>query len=160
MLKKLGVSLAVLGAALAAGLAGAGSSIGVSTAGKTGAGLVAEDSSQFGNILLLSALPGSQAIYGLLAAVLILQNTGVLSGEFANLSWQNGMILAFAGIPVGLTCLASGKYQGDVIASGVQLIARDKSAIGQVIILAALVETFAVFGLLVSILIINGVSVG
>lgn len=55
----LGVSLAVLGAALAAGLAGAGSSIGVSTAGKTGAGLVAEDDSQFGNVLLLSALPGS-----------------------------------------------------------------------------------------------------
>ncbi len=155
----LGVSLAVLGAALAAGLAGAGSTMGVSKTGQTGAGLVSEDESQFGNVLLLSALPGSQAIYGLLASIIILQNTGVLTGEFAAVPWQSGLILAFAGLPVGITCLASGKFQGEVLASGIQVIAKDKSKIGQVIILAALVETFAVFGLLISILMINGVQI-
>ncbi len=155
----LGISLAVLGAALSAGLAGAGSAMGVAKSAETGAGLVSEDESQFGNVLLLSALPGSQAIYGLLASIIILQNTGVLTGEFVNLPWQNGLLLAFAGIPVGVTCLLSGKYQGNVIASGMQVIAKDKSKIGQVIILAALVETFAVFGLLVSILMINGVKI-
>ena len=155
----LGVSLAVLGAAIAAGLAGAGSTMGVSQTGQTGAGLVAEDESQFGNVLLLSALPGSQAIYGLLASILILQNTGVLTGEFASITWQDGLIFAFAGIPVGITCLASGQFQGKVLASGIQVIAKDKSKIGQVIILAALVETFAVFGLLISILMINGVQI-
>ncbi len=153
----LGISLAVLGASVAAGLAGVGSAIGVSKAGQSGSGLIVEDATQFGNVLLLLALPGSQAIYGLLAALLILQNIGILSGEFSEISWQKGLILAFSSIPVGLTALASGKYQGDLIASGIQIISKDKSRLGQVIILAALVETFSVFGLLISILIINGV---
>lgn len=159
-METLGVSLAILGAALAAGLGGAGSAMGVAKSAKTGSGLVTEDESQFGNVLLLSALPGSQAIYGLLAAILILQNTGVLSGVYADITWANGIILALAGLPVGITCLVSGNFQGEVVASGMQVIAKDKTKLGQVIILAALVETFAVFGLLVSILMINGVSIG
>jgi V/A-type H+-transporting ATPase subunit K len=153
-----GIVLAILGSALAAGLAGAGSTIGVSRVGRTGAGLLAEDGSQFGNILLLGALPGSQAIYGMLAAILILQNTGLLSGAPVDVSMAQGLTLLIAGLPVALTCLLSGAYQGAVISSGIQILARDKSRTGQILILAALVESFAVFGLLVTILMINGVK--
>lgn len=152
------IGLAIIGAALAAGLAGIGSSIGVARVGRSGSGLVAEDSSQFGTILLFSALPGSQAVYGMLAAILILQNTGLLSGAPKFVSPEQGLILLAAGIPVGLTCLASGAMQGASIASGIQMIAKDKTKTGQVIILAAMVETFAIFGLLVTILMINGVK--
>jgi V/A-type H+-transporting ATPase subunit K len=152
------ISLAVLGAAIGAGLAGAGSSIGVSRAGKTGAGLVAEDETQFGNVLLLAALPSSQAVYGLLVAILILQNVGLLGGEVVEATIGDGLALAFAGGVTGITALISGMFQGQVLSSGVQVIAKDKSKVGQVVILAALVETFAVFGLLVSLLIINGIS--
>lgn len=154
----LGVSLALLGVALAAGLAGIGSIIGVGKTGETGSGLVAEDDSQFGNILLLSALPGTQAIYGLLVAFLILLETGALGDGLVSMTWPTGLMLAFASLPVGLTGLAAGKYQGHVLASGVQMIAKDKSQVGKVIVLAALVETFSVFGLLVSILMITGVQ--
>jgi V/A-type H+/Na+-transporting ATPase subunit K len=154
----LGIGLAILGAAIAAGLAGAGSSVGVSRVGRSGAGLVSEDSSQFGNILLLSALPGSQAIYGMLAAILILQNTGLLAGDPVAVTTAQGLTLLAAGLPVGITCLASGMFQGAVLASAIQILAKDRSKIGQALILAALVETFAIFGLLVTILIINGVK--
>lgn len=155
----IGIVYALVGAAFAAGLAGIGSSIGVSRVGRTGAGLVAQDGSQFGSILLFSALPGSQAVYGMLAAILILQNTGVLSGVPKDISPEQGLMLLLAGIPVAITCLASGAYQGYTISSGIQIIAKDRSRTGQVIIMAAMVETFAIFGLLVSILMINGVKI-
>jgi V/A-type H+-transporting ATPase subunit K len=154
-----GIILSTLGAVIAAALGGIGSTLGVSKTSSTGAGLVAEDGEQFGNILLLSALPGSQAVYGLLVAILTLQNTGLLSGVAKVVSFEQGMMLLLAGIPVGLTCLLSGTYQGKVLASGIQMIAKDKSKVGQVIIMGALVETFAVFGLLVSLLMINGIQI-
>ncbi len=155
----MGIVFAIIGAAIAAGLAGIGSSIGVASVGRTGAGLVAEDESQFGSVLLFSALPGSQAVYGMLASILILQNTGLLSGAPKAVSIEQGLVLLAAGLPVGLTCLASGMYQGFTISSGIQIVAKDKSRTGQVIIFAAMVETFAIFGLLVTILMINGVKI-
>lgn len=153
-----GIVLAIIGAAIASGLAGVGSTLGVSKMARTGAGLVAEDSSQFGSVLLFSALPGSQAVYGMLAAILILQNSGLLSGSIKPMTLEQGGLLLLAGLPVAVTCLASGMFQGSVLASGVQMIAKDKGLTGQVIILGAMVETFAIFGLLVSILMINGVK--
>lgn len=156
----IGLVLAILGAAIAAGLAGIGSTLGVSKVGRTGSGLLAEDGEQFGNILLLSALPGSQAVYGMLAAILILQNTGLLSGTPATMDIHQGLLLLIAGLPVALTCLVSGMFQGSVISSGIQILAKDRTRSGQVLILAALVETFAIFGLLVTILMINGVKLG
>ena len=67
----LGTFYALLGAALAAGLAGAGSAIGVGLAGKAVAGVTAEDPEKFSKCLVLQLLPGTQGIYGLLIARLL-----------------------------------------------------------------------------------------
>ena len=72
----LGFALAIGGAAMAA-LAGVGSALGVGVAGQAAAGVVAEDPKKFGQTLVLQALPGTQGIYGLLIAFLILVKTGV-----------------------------------------------------------------------------------
>ena len=148
--------LATLGAAIAAVFAGIGSSYGVARAGQTGAGLAAQDGSQFGNVLLLSALPSTQAVYGLLAAFLILLNVGLLGGDSGDVTVETGTVYAFASLPIAFTALFSGLLQGKVLSSGIQMIAKDSSRVGQVIVLSVLVETFAVFGLLISLLIING----
>ena len=58
-----GTFLAILGAALAAGFAGAGSAKGVGVAGEAAAGVLSEDPGKFGQTLLLQALPGTQGIY-------------------------------------------------------------------------------------------------
>lgn len=155
----IGVVLALLGAALAIGFGGIGSSIGVGKAGKAGAGLVAEEPGSFGQALLLEALPGSQAIYGFLAAILILQQIGMIGGAVKEVSFEQGAALFAAGLPVGLTCLFSGIFQGHVVASGMSIVAKDPTRSGQGIILASLVETFAILGLLVSILMITGVKI-
>ncbi|MGN1096831.1 MAG: permease, partial [Christensenellales bacterium] len=66
----LGTFFALLGAALAAGLAGSGSAIGIGMAGKAAAGVTAEDPTKFSKCLVLQLLPGTQGIYGLLIAFL------------------------------------------------------------------------------------------
>ena len=54
-----------------------------------------------------------------------------------------------------ITGLISGIWQGKVSAASMQLIARKPKQMGQAIILPAMVETFAVFGLLVSVLMLG-----
>ena len=67
-LNNIGVAYALLGAALAAGFAGAGSALGVGIAGQAAAGVVSQDPSKFARVLVLQLLPGTQGIYGLLVA--------------------------------------------------------------------------------------------
>ena len=69
-----GQVFAILGAATAITVAGIGSAKGVNIVGEAGAGLVSEDPSRFGSVLVLQALPGTQGIYGLLIAFMILGN--------------------------------------------------------------------------------------
>ena len=68
MFDQLGIVYAVVGAVLAALMAGIGSAKGVGAAGQAGAGVVTEDPSKFSKVLLLQLLPGTQGIYGLLVA--------------------------------------------------------------------------------------------
>ena len=57
MFDQLGIVFAVVGAALAALMAGIGSAKGVGAAGQAGAGVVTEDPSTFSKVLLLQLLP-------------------------------------------------------------------------------------------------------
>lgn len=157
---ELGIALAILGAALAAGLAGIGSALGVGIAGQAAAGLVSEDPEKFGKVLLLEALPGTQGIYGFLGAILILQKVGLLGGELAQITPQIGWQVVFAALPIAITGLMSGYLQGKVSAAGVGVSAKQPKATGKAIILSAMVETYAVLGLLVTILLVNGIQVG
>ena len=75
----MGIVLALLGAVLAALLAGAGSAVGVGRAGEAAAGVVTEDPSKFGKVLILQLLPGTQGIYGLLIAFITLSQIGILA---------------------------------------------------------------------------------
>ena len=100
-LNTLGVPLALLGAALAALMAGIGSAIGVGMAGEAAAGALAEDPSKFGKVLILQLLPGTQGIYGLLIAFLTLSNIGILGGS-PDISFVKGLLYFFACTPHGL----------------------------------------------------------
>ena len=52
----------------------------------------------------------------------------------------------------------SGIYQGKVAASGIYLCAKRPEETGKGIILAAMVETYAVLALLISFIMVNGVK--
>ena len=155
-----GIMLALLGASLAAAMAGVGSILGVRAAAQASAGIVSEDPDKFGKVLLLTALPGSQGIYGFLAAIIIANAIGLLGGELVNLTSAQGWQILVASLPIAITGLFSGAYQGRVAAAAVNIIAKQPDASGKGVILSAIVETYAVLGLLITILMVNGLGLG
>ncbi|MCP4399576.1 MAG: V-type ATP synthase subunit K [bacterium] len=154
-----GIYLAILGAALAVGLAGTGSALGIGIAGQAAAGVVAEDPEKFGKVLLLQALPGTQGIYGFLAGFLVMSKIGMLAGNVIAIDVSAGLQIFAACLPIALAGLSSGIYQGKVSAAGIFLTAKRPEESGKGLILSAMVETYAVLGLLATFLLLNGIQV-
>ncbi len=152
-----GIVLAYLGAALAIGLAGSGSAIGVGIAGTSGAGVMTEDPSKFGLVLLLQALPGTQGIYGLLVGFLILTRIGIFAGAPATLTLNQGLQILNSSLPIAIAGFFSAIYQGKASAGAIGLIARRPEETGKALVMPAMVETYAVLSLLGSILLLNGI---
>ena len=153
----IGNFLAVLGAALAVGLGGIGSAKGVGIAGEAAAGLIAEDPDKFGQTLILQALPGTQGIYGFLVGIMVMLNCGFLGGNAA-LTASQGMYVLAACLPCALTGLISGIHQGRVAAAGINVVAKRPNEVSKAMIYAAMVETYAILGLLISILLVINVG--
>ena len=149
-----GNNLDLLGAALAAILSGMGSAKGVGLVGEASSGLLAEDPSKFGKALILQALPGTQGIYGLITAFLIIFKMGILSGAPVTLTVAQGMYFLVAGLPIAIVGYYSGIKQGRVAAAGISLLAKRPKEVGKAITSAALVETYAIFAVLVSLLMV------
>lgn len=149
---------AVAGAFLAAALGGIGSAIGVGMTGQAAAGITAEKPETFGMALVLEALPGSQGIYGLMGAFLILIFFLSEPEMVALVDTGIGLQIFFAALPLALTALFSGIYQGKVATAGVHALARNSSIGGKAIVLAAIVETFAILGFLSTFLLINNLK--
>ncbi len=154
-----GLVLALIGAALAALLAGIGSAKGVSLVGEAASGVVSVDPSKFSKVLLLELLPGTQGLYGLIAAMFILIRTNVLSGNASALTVQQGLAFLAASLPIAVVGLISGIMQGRTAAAGVSITAKKPEHNIKAIIMAAMVETYAILALLVSVLMILNIAV-
>lgn len=155
----LGLVYVIIGAALAAVLAGIGSAIGVGKAGQVGAGIITKEPEKFGKILVMQALPGTQGIYGFLGAIMALQKVGLLGGNINQIDPATGLQFLFACLPIALAGLVSAIYQGKVCVAGMNIIVKQPGESGKAIILAAMVETYAILGLLTTILLINGIKI-
>lgn len=148
---------ALLGAALASLMGGIGSAIGVGRAGQAAAGVVTEDPSKFSKVLIMQLLPGTQGIYGLLIAFITLSQIGILGGS-ADVSLTKGLLYFAACLPIAFVGLLSAISQGKAAASGIMMIAKKPDQMSKGMIFAAMVETYAILALLVSILAIFGIS--
>jgi len=155
-----GLAFAFLGAAVATFLACMGSIMGVSMTGQAGAGLLTEKPDLAGKVITLMVLPGSQGLYGMVISLLFIFNYGpVISGEVA-ISLSQGIALLAASLPVAFTCLSSGPFQAKVCSAGMHMLAKDDKMTGRVITMAALVETYALLGFLISFFMFNSFKVG
>ncbi|MBQ8956542.1 MAG: V-type ATP synthase subunit K [Lachnospiraceae bacterium] len=155
----MGIAFALLGAASAALFAGIGSAIGVGRAGQAAAGLVTEDPSQFSRALILQLLPGTQGIYGLLIAFIALSNIGLLGGNAdTSMSVGTGLMYLFACLPMAFVGLISAIQQSKASVASIGLVAKRPDQFGKSMIFPAMVETYAILALLVSILAINGIG--
>lgn len=155
----MGTVYALLGAALAVIMAGMGSAYGVGIAGQAASGVVSEDPSKFAKVLIMQLLPGTQGIYGLLVGFIALSKIGLLGGGAAALSTPTGLLILAACLPIAVVGLVSGMHQGKTAVAAIGIVAKKPDQFGKAMLFPAMVETYAILALLVSILAVNGVSI-
>ncbi|MBK8702363.1 MAG: V-type ATP synthase subunit K [Saprospiraceae bacterium] len=134
------IILAYIGLGLMVGLSGVGSAIGVSIGGNATIGALKKNDSAFGNYMLLSALPGTQGLYGF-AGFFIVNSSGVVGPEMTMLQ---GMAIMAAGFILGLVGLISAIQQGKVCANGIAGIGAGYDVFGKTMVLAVFPELYAI----------------
>ena len=156
----IGLVFALAGAALAAATSGMGSAYGVGVAGQAAAGACTDNPDLFSKTLILQLLPGTQGIYGLLVSFITLSKIGLLSGTpMLDLGFGTGLGILGACLPIAIAGLVSGGHQGRTSAASIGLIAKAPDQFGKAMLFPAMVETYAILSLLVSILAISNISV-
>ncbi len=158
-LGSLGTVYALLGAAVAVFLAGAGSAIGVGIAGQAASGVVSENPSLFAKVLIMQLLPGTQGLYGLIIGFVTLSKIGIIGGGAADLSASTGLLILMACLPIGIVGLISGKSQGKTAAASIGILAKRPDQFGKAMLFPAMVETYAILALLISFLAVSGIQV-
>ena len=156
-MKNLGLFFALLGAALSAGVAGIGSAIAVGLAGRSAAGAITQEPSMFSKVLILQLLPGTQGIYGLLIGFITLTQIGIMGGD-PNISLAKGLLYFAACLPMAFGGLLSAIAQGKCSVAAIGLVTKRPDQFGKAMILPAMVETYAILALLISILSIFGIA--
>jgi len=158
----MGMVYAMMGAATAVILSGIGSSLGIKYTASASSGVMREDPRNFGKYLILTALPGTQGIYGFVAAFLIIMKIGpvVVSGKIDTVTASLGLQLFFASLPIAVNGLISAIAQGKVCTAGVGLTAQHPDQSGKALVLAVFVEFYAVLGLIITIFLLNNINLG
>ncbi len=132
------IVLAYIGVGLMIGLAGIGSAYGVTITGNASVGAMKKNPDKFGNYMVLSALPGSQGLYGFLGYFLI---SGYLNMD---MSWLAAAGVFGAGLALGFVSLFSAIRQGQVCANGIAGIGAGYDLFGKTLILAVFPELYAI----------------
>jgi V/A-type H+-transporting ATPase subunit K len=134
------IILAYIGLGLMVGLAGVGSAVGVSIGGNATIGALKKNEDAFGSYMLLSALPGTQGLYGF-AGFFIINSAGVIGPD---LTMLQGMAIFAAGFALGLVCLISAFRQGQICANGIAGIGAGYDVFGKTMVLAVFPELYAI----------------
>jgi V/A-type H+-transporting ATPase subunit K len=132
------IILAYIGVGLMIGLAGIGSAFGVSIGGNASIGAMKKNSDAFGNYLILSALPGTQGLYGFMGYFIL---SGYLVPE---ITWTTAAAVFGAGLALGFVGLLSAIRQGQVCANGIAAIGSGHNVFGNTMILAVFPELYAI----------------
>jgi V/A-type H+-transporting ATPase subunit K len=155
-MEQVSLGLAYLGVALAALMAGIGSSIGIGIAGRTAAGVLSEKPERYGQLFLQVVLPGTQGFYGFVIAFFAMQKIVAFEG---GLTLMYALAIFAACMPVAFAGMLSAIHQGKTCAGGILMTAkRPEMAVKAGVLYAAMVEVYAVLGFLMSLLILLGIN--
>lgn len=155
-----GLAIGFLGAGLACGCCCAGSARGCGIAGEAGSGLLCQDPSKFGKVMILQVIPGTQGLYGLVVWFFALLQMGVFAGTAAGMSVIDGLRVAAACIPMAIGGGISAPAQGRVAATAITLMAKRPDDWAKGIILCITVEFYAILSLLASFLMLLNLNIG
>ena len=157
-----GLALALLGASLAVGLSCVGSAKGTGIAGEAGTGLLSEDPSKSGKVMVLQLLPGTQGLYGMAVFFVALIRMGFMGNALAvseAMSVQLGLQFFSACMPMAIGGLLSAIAQGRVAAGSINILAKKPDDWSKGMVLCITVEFYAILSLLASMLMIINLSV-
>jgi len=135
------ILLSYIGIALMLGLSGVGSIYGVTISGNASVGAMKKNPDAFGSYMILSAIPGTQGLYGFLGYFL-------LSAHLTpNVTWFGAAAICCASLAVGVTCLFSAIRQGQICANGVAGIASGHDLFGRTLILSVFSELYPIIAI-------------
>lgn len=143
-----GQVIAILSLALTAALCGVGSALGLFKTGSAAAGVLSEDPKKFSKVLVLVVLPATQGIYGFVFGII------GLGSVTATMTVAAGLKVLMASLPMMVTGLITAIFQGLTSVACINTIAKQDSLSGKLILFPAMVETYAILGLVVSILLL------
>lgn len=146
--ESLPIIMTIVGTVISIALSGVGSSKGAATVGKAATALISEQPEKFGQALVLQMMSASQGLYGFIIGFLIFINVG------DNMTFELGLRCLGAGALMGVTGLLTAVPQSQIAASGIQILAKKPEHSTKGVLLAAMVETYAIFAFVVSVLII------
>ena len=132
------IILGYIGVALMVGLSGVASCVGTSVAGQASIGAMKKNAGAFGSYMILSAIPGSQGLYGFVNYFIIKDYL------VESITMLQGAAIFGAGLLTGLVCLLSSYYQAKVCANGIVAIGNGHDVMGKTLILAAFPELYAI----------------
>jgi len=138
------IVLAYIGVGLMVGLSGVGSAFGTSIAGNAAVGAMKKNPDAFGNYILLTALPGSQGLYGFAGYFLLASVFGLLD---PGIGWAQAGAVFGSGILLGLAGLFSSIRQGQVCANGIAAVGSGHDVGTKTLILAVFPELYAIIAL-------------
>jgi len=87
-----------------------------------------------------------------------MNHSGMLGGS-TSLTPQQGLLFLLASLPVALIGLLSAFHQGNVAEGGMALVTKHGETTGNAIVLAVMVETYAILSLLATILGVMSIAV-
>jgi V/A-type H+-transporting ATPase subunit K len=149
-----GTQIAFIGTVLSVGLACAGSGRGVGLVGEAAAGVLSADPGKFSKCLILQIIPGTQGLYGLVVWFFALFRMGFFSGSMPDLTIMQGLGYLAACLPMGIGGYYTAIAQGRCAAAGVALIGKRSNELSKGILMAVMVEFYAILCLLASFLMI------
>ena len=161
-----GLTFGIIGLALTALLCGIGSGIGLKATGKAAAGVLAEDPSKFSKVLILTLLPATQGLYGFIIALIGASNlptVGNLEGAkiaavtAAQINAQ-GWNVFFVCLPMMIGGMVSAILQGRTAAATIIAVGK-KSEVSRAFLFPAMIELYALLGLVASIILFGSIPV-
>ena len=150
-----GLALALLGSGLAVGLSCVGSAKGTGIAGEAGTGLLCEDPTKSGKVMVLQLLPGTQGLYGMVVwffALIRMNFMGNAAAVASAMTVQTGLQFFAACMPMAIGGLLSAIAQGRVAAGSINILAKKPDDWSKGLILCGIVEFYAILSLLASML--------
>ncbi len=159
-----GYAIAMAGIALCVLLCGVGSAIGLYKTGSAAAGVLGENPKLFGKVMVLVLLPATQGIYGFIIAIIASGRLSALNESITSVAGAGGMAAqgwAFLGavLPMAVSGLVTGIFQGKAAVNCIYAVGKQESLGGKLILYPAMIEFYAILGLLISIILVSAVPV-